>query len=173
MGLLFVKIERETLRGSYPSFTSLNVGKRKADDFIETFGALSKCLRALIAREYATFEVGGTQAKFVRYIGKYPGISQADLARGTRTDRALTGRALETLIERGWVRRKNSENDRRGYVLELTASGQRFRAQVDEARRRIAERVVAELDEKNLEEFDRIAKKLLAAFGDVEADDAR
>ncbi len=140
--------------------------KRKAEDFIESFSTLAKCVRALIAREYAKFEVGGTQAKFVRYIGKFPGISQADLARGTRTDRALTGRALETLIERGWVRRKNSEKDKRGYVLELTASGQRFRAQVDEARLRIAERIVTELDKKDLESFDRIAEKLLGAFGD-------
>jgi DNA-binding MarR family transcriptional regulator len=143
------------------------MGRGKPDEFIESFGAVSKCLRALIAREYAGFEVGGTQAKFVRYIGRNSRISQAELARATRTDRALTGRALATLIDRGWVRRKRSEEDRREYVLELTASGQRFRKQVDEARNQISARVVAELDDRDLVAFDRLAKKLLGAFGET------
>jgi hypothetical protein len=52
-------------------------------------------------------------------------ISQADLARATDTDPRLTGRALETLLLRGWVRRKRSKEDRREYILELGALVQR------------------------------------------------
>ncbi len=64
---------------------------------------------------------------------------------GFATDPALTGRALETLIERGWVRRERSEEDRR--------------------RLELAERVVAVLDERDLEDFARAAHKMIAAFG--------
>lgn len=93
-----------------------------------------------------------------------PESSQAGLARATGTDPTLTGRALETLIERGWIRRERSEEDRRQYVLELTDAGQRARKRVEEARKRLVERVVAELDERDIEDFERIAKKLLTAF---------
>ena len=105
------------------------------------------------------------QAKFLRYIGRNSRISQADLARATETAPTLTGRALETLIERGWIRRKRSGDDRRQYVLELTASGQRTRQRVEEARDGIVERVAMVLDERDFEDFDRIAKKILAALG--------
>jgi DNA-binding MarR family transcriptional regulator len=140
------------------------VARPKPHEFLESFGALLRCLRSLTGQAYATLEVGSAQAKFLRHIGRHSRISQADLARATDTAPTLTGRGLETLIERGWIRRKRSEEDRRQYVLELTASGQRTRQRVEEARDEIVERITAELDDKDLEDFDRITKKLLAAF---------
>jgi DNA-binding MarR family transcriptional regulator len=118
------------------------------------------------AEAYAALELGSTQGKFLRYIGKHSRISQADLARATATDPALTGRALEMLVERGFVRRKRSDEDRRQYLLELSASGQRMRARVEDARSRVAERVAAVLDEGDLEDFERIAGKIVAAFAE-------
>ena len=149
------------------------MARREPDEFLERFSELSRCLRALAGRTYATFEVGSTQAKFLRHIGRNSRISQADLARATATDPTLTGRALETLIERGWVRRSNSEEDRRQYVLELTPAGQRTRKKVDEARRRIAVQMTAVLDDQDLEDFERIAGKLLAALDEPEDDRTR
>ena len=57
-----------------------------------------------------------------------------------------------------------SAEDRRQYILELTASGQRTRERVEEAREEIIQRIAAALDEKDVEDFDRIAKKILAAL---------
>lgn len=148
------------------------MARREPDEFLESFSALARCLRAVAGRAFATFEVGSTQAKFLRHIGRNSRLSQADLARATATDPTLTGRALETLIERGWVRRSNSEEDRRQYVLELTAAGQRIRKKVEEARRKIAVEMTAVLDDADLEDFDRIARKLLAALDDPGEDGA-
>ena len=121
-------------------------------------------LRVVAAQAYATFEVGSAQAKFLRYIGNNSRISQADLARATDTAPTLTGRAIEPLIERGWVRRKRSEVDRRQYILELTASGQRARERVEGAREVIIQQLASVLDDRDVADFDRIAKKILAAF---------
>jgi DNA-binding MarR family transcriptional regulator len=114
---------------------------------------------------YAAEKLWSTQARFLRYIGQHPRISQAELARATDTAPTLTGRLLQTLLDRGLVRRARREEDRREYVLELTATGQRTRKRVEEARGRFAARVVAVLDERDLQDFDRIAKKLFDAFG--------
>jgi DNA-binding MarR family transcriptional regulator len=152
------------LHASGPSTTPCRVARRDPHEFYERLGAVMRCLRSVAAQAYATFEVGSAQAKFLRHIGKHSRISQADLARATDTAPTLTGRALETLVERGWVRRKRSEEDRREYVLELTASGQRTRARVEEAREEIIGRIAKALDEKDVEDFDRIAKKILAVF---------
>jgi DNA-binding MarR family transcriptional regulator len=133
--------------------------------FIETFGALWRCLMSLSDETYAAEKLWSTQARFLRYIGQHSGISQAELARATDTVPTLTGRLLQTLLQRGLVRRTRSKEDRREYVLELSASGQRTRRRVVKARARFAARVVAELDERDLQDFDRIAKKLFDAFG--------
>lgn len=126
---------------------------------------LSRSLRSAVGQAYAALDLGSTQAKFIRHIGRHSRISQADLARATATDPALTGRALETLIERGWVRRRRSEKDRRQYILELSAAGERARKRVEEARERVAKQVLSVLDERDIEHFDVIVAKIVAAFG--------
>ena len=138
--------------------------RRDPVEFLESFGAVRKCVSAVAAQAYATVELGATQAKFVRYIGAHTRCSQADLARASGSDPTLTGRVLQTLIERGLVRRERSDEDRREYVLELTTAGQRVRARVEKLRAQIAARVVDALDERDVEDFERIAKKILAVF---------
>jgi DNA-binding MarR family transcriptional regulator len=140
------------------------VARRDPDAFFESFSTLLRGVRAVTDRAYASLEVGRTQAKALRFIGKHGRLSQADLARATETDPTLTGRVLEPLIERGWVRRKRNEQDRRQYLLELTASGQRARVRVEEARTRVAQHMLAALDDRDLADFARIAEKLQVAF---------
>jgi DNA-binding MarR family transcriptional regulator len=133
-------------------------------EFIERMSALKGSLRALATKAYASLGLGLNQAKFLRYIGHHVGTSQAGLARGTETDPTLTGRVLDTLVERDLVRRKRSETDRRQYVLELTAAGKRLVQRLEEQRERISERVAQVLDERDMEDFVRITAKLRAAF---------
>ncbi len=139
--------------------------RRDPTEFIDLFGAVKRCFHSLAVEAYAAAGIGSTQARFLRHIGRHTRISQADLARATETDPALTGRALQTLLDRGWVRRERSTEDRREYLLELSAPGRRALAKVEEARAELAARAVEPLTERDLEDFERIGKKLLAAFG--------
>lgn len=138
--------------------------RRTPEETLDRFGEITRGLRLLSGQAYATFDVGTTQAKFLRYLGRHQPLSQAELARATVTDPTLTGRVVHTLIERGWVDRDVSSEDRRQYVLSLTPSGQRIRRRVEAARRQVAERLVAALDDKDLADFARIAQKLTAAL---------
>jgi DNA-binding MarR family transcriptional regulator len=131
---------------------------------LDSFSQVARRLRAAAAQSYAAFEVGSTQAKFLRQLGQDAPLSQAELARKTVTDPTLTGRVLSTLIERGWVERKRSRDDRRKYLLELSPAGQHARSRVETARRKVARRMQATLDARDVRDFERIAQKLLAAF---------
>jgi DNA-binding MarR family transcriptional regulator len=164
---IIVKMLVQTLRERAPSTSSMRVIRGAPQEFIESFGALSRCVRALANQAYASIEVGSAQAKLLRHIGRNSRISQADLARATDTAPTLTGRAIEPLVERGWVRRKRSEEDRRQYILELTAAGKRTRDRVETARAEVIAQIAAVLDEKDLEDFERITGKIIAAFGAV------
>ena len=140
------------------------MARRDPHEVFESFVAVIKTLRGAVAEAYAATGVGSAQAKLLRHIGKHSRISQADLARATDTAPTLTGRAVEPLIARGWIRRKRSEDDRRQYVLELTAAGDRMRGKVEGARDELILRLASILDDRDAEDFDRIAKKILASF---------
>ncbi|HET9933631.1 MAG TPA: MarR family transcriptional regulator [Polyangiaceae bacterium] len=148
------------------------MARRSPEETLDRFGDVTRGLRLLSGQAYATFDVGTTQAKFLRYLGQHQPLSQAELARATVTDPTLTGRVVQSLIERGWVDRDVSREDRRQYVLSLTAAGQRVRKRVEAARRRVAERLVAALDDRDLADFDRIAQKLKAALASAADADA-
>ena len=143
------------------------VARRDSHEFFERLTAVMRRLRSVAAQAYAAFEVGSAQAKFLRHIGLHSRLSQADLARATETAPTLTGRALETLVERGWVRRKRSEEDRREYILELTAAGQRGRESESKKRATGSSSGSGQSSTpKDIADFDRIAGKILAAFED-------
>ena len=157
---------RAALPAAGGSGTSLRVLKRDTQElFYERFAAVLRCIRGVAGEAYAAIDIGSTQAKFLRHIGANSHISQVQLARATNTATTLTGRVLESLIEHGWVRRRRSREDRRQYVLELTASGKRMRERVDTARKGVIQSLARVLDEKDAENFEQIAAKILAAFG--------
>ena len=156
---------------SYMIDVSMDVKRRDPTEFIDTFGAVKRRITALAAQAYATVELGSMQAKLLRHIGRTSPISQAELARATESDPSLTGRALQTLIERGLVSRERSEEDRREYVLELTPAGRRVRDRVLTLRAGLAARIVGALDQRDLDDFDRIAEKILAALDSTAAQD--
>lgn len=140
------------------------MAKREAEQFLDRFSGLARAVRLAGAQAYASFDVGSAQARFLRHLQQFPGSSQADLARATATDPTLTGRVLESLVERGWVRRERSQADRRQYVLTLSAQGRRVCERVNGARGEIAQRMVAALDERDVRDFERVAGKLLSLF---------
>ena len=140
--------------------------RQGSPEFYERFAAVHRCIRSLAEQAYAAIDVGSTQAKFLRHIGANSRISQAELARITLTAPTLTGRVLDTLVEYGWVERARSTEDRREYTLELTPSGKRVRDRVVQARESLIKRISRVLDDRDVEDFDRIATKILAAFGE-------
>ena len=138
--------------------------RRLAHEFLDTYARLKRSLAALTAREYAQLELGSAQVRFLQQIARSPSISQAELARATETDPALTGRALQTLIKRGWVRRVRSATDKRAYVLQLGAGGKRIMARVEAVRSELAEQVTASLDDRDRDDFQRIVDKIVTAI---------
>src|SRR5579859_3210186 len=129
---------------------------RDAEVFIERFGAVKKRISALAAQAYARAGLGAMQAKLLRHVFRHAPISQAELARATDSDAPLTGRAVQTLIERGLVARTRSKDDRREYVVSLTPAGRRLHARVAKLREEHVARIVSGLDARDLADFDRI-----------------
>lgn len=146
------------------------MSRRDPNTFVDQFAAVRRRVSALAASAYAELDLGVTQAKFLRHLGDAPAdapVSQAELARVAQADPALTGRTLEVLIERGLVVREASPLDRRAYVVALTPAGRKMRDKVRAVRTRFAAHITSALDDRDLDDFERIATKLLAALDEA------
>lgn len=128
--------------------------------FLETYAALKRSLEALSGEMYGSAGLSGPQAKLLRHIAANPGISQAELARAACADAAFTGRALQPLLDEGWVERHRSSQDRREYVLSLCPRGRPVLKRAEEVRGRLAAHLVSLLDAEDLAAFQQLAEKL-------------
>jgi DNA-binding MarR family transcriptional regulator len=137
--------------------------KSRGEAFLGQFSALMRYVKSSASETYAALELSNTQAHFLRLLSETV-RSQAELARATGSDPALTGRALEPLIERGLVRRKRSADDRRQYVVELTAAGHRANAKAGGLRADLTERITSALSSKDFDDFARISERILGAL---------
>jgi DNA-binding MarR family transcriptional regulator len=133
--------------------------------FAENMSTVKRVLRQASAEAYGDFALGDTQMKILRYVAANPRASQADLARATETDPALLGRALKGMLDRGVLKRSRSKEDRRAYLIELGPSGAALATRVEAASARLVQRILAPFDARDLADFDRLTKKLVAALG--------
>jgi len=68
--------------------------------------------------------VSTTQCFMIVEIGRKPGISVKELAEILRMDKSGVSRAVEELVQKGFVERKPAKEDRRYVVLTLLPKGQ-------------------------------------------------
>jgi DNA-binding MarR family transcriptional regulator len=140
------------------------IGNSELRAALANLGDLKRCLRAATSDAYGDLGLGEAQMKILRQAADTPGTTQAELARATATDPALMGRALRGLIHRGALRRKRSPHDARAYIIELGPRGPALLERVNTAHAKLVQRVSAPLDTRDFVDFDRIAKKIIAAL---------
>ena len=69
-------------------------------------------------------EISKTHCFFIVEIGRKPGISIKELAEILRVDKSGISRSVEELVQKGFVERNPSKEDRRYVVLNLLPKGQ-------------------------------------------------
>ena len=85
---------------------------------------LSNTISSLIADAYSDrYELSIPEWRVMAVLGRFPGLSAAEVASRTAMDKVAVSRAVARLTEAGRVRRETSDEDRRRSVLELTPGG--------------------------------------------------
>jgi DNA-binding MarR family transcriptional regulator len=143
------------------------ISRASASEVLDLFSELKRARNWTDKQRYAPFDLGPGKARLLEYIGEHDGVSQIEVAKATGTDKALAGRSLETLIERGLVRRERSNEDGRAYVLSLSPAGRKLVKQVGSVRGQVIDRIMRSLDNRDLQDFKRIASKVLVTMKDV------
>jgi DNA-binding MarR family transcriptional regulator len=137
------------------------ISRDQASELLNLFFALKRASGWTNKQSYAPLDMSPTQVRLIEYISGNDGVSQTELARATDTDKALTGRLLQSLIERGWLRRGRSDEDARAYVVRLSPAGHDLMTHLEGIRAEVLDRLAQTLDPCDVTDFQRIVKKLL------------
>ena len=87
---------------------------------------LSNLLSGSIAQAYSEhFGLSISEWRVMAVLGRFPGLSAAEVAERTAMDKVAVSRAVGRLIDSGRVRRETDASDRRRSVLQLTPGGER------------------------------------------------
>lgn len=70
---------------------------------------------------------GRAHHRVVHFVGRYPGMTVAQLLDILRITKQSLGRVLKDLIDKGYVFQKEGETDRRQRLLHLTEAGEELR----------------------------------------------
>ena len=114
---------------------------------------------------FAAFEIRPGQYSVLTIIQHNPGFTQTQVCDALRIQKANFVSVLDILVERGWVLRRPTPNDRRSYALFLTNNGKLLMRKLH----RIAEQQEQRLIERlNAEDYQRVFASLrtLAAMDD-------
>jgi DNA-binding MarR family transcriptional regulator len=87
---------------------------------------------------------GRAHHRVVHFVGRYPGMTVAQLLDILRITKQSLGRVLKDLIDKGYVFQKEGETDRRQRLLHLTKAGEELRQrlmapQISRIRRAVSE----------------------------------
>jgi DNA-binding MarR family transcriptional regulator len=108
-----------------------------------------------------TLDVAFPEYLCMRMLGKYPGHSNAELARALNVSPQAMNMVLRGLEDRGLVTRPASVSSGRSLPAQLTRDGEELLARTDAGVRAAEHRLMVNLSEEESREFRRI----LAALG--------
>lgn len=100
--------------------------------------------------------------RLLRYEGP---LAQSEIGRYLGIDRTTTVSVIDFLEARGLARRMRSREDRRVYVVELTAKGRALAEKATKLVTKTEERMFAPLENKERQALRRLATRLLCAEG--------
>jgi Transcriptional regulators len=93
-------------------------------------GEIHRSSYMYFGKRFSKFGIGAGQYLFLLNLYENDGITQEELTKKVRLDKATTARAIKKLEDEGYVRRIKKESDKRAYRLELTEKAEQIKDDV-------------------------------------------
>lgn len=141
--------------------------KRHRELILEEFlpyrlAILSHAVSTSIARAYdQRFSLTIPEWRVIAILGRFPGLSAAEVAERTMLDKVAVSRAVTKLISNGRVDREFADADRRRSILNLSAEGQMVHDEVAPLALGIEDDLLDGLSEKQIETLNDVIERLL------------
>jgi DNA-binding MarR family transcriptional regulator len=158
-----------TARSKAKSTTEKGSEESKPDPF--HVGHLLRLAQQVHTRRWANEvspEVTSPQFQLLLVLGSTPNIDQRTATRLARLDRSTGSELIDRLSRNGYIHRQRDRVDRRRYLLELTATGERMLRELHPSARRLHESLLALVSEDLRQPFLEALIQLVES-GDAEA----
>jgi MarR family transcriptional regulator, lower aerobic nicotinate degradation pathway regulator len=103
--------------------------------------------------ETSDFDITPVQYATLAAVSLYPGIDQLRVANAIGIDRVTIGGVIERLASKNLLKRAVSGRDRRANELTLTAGGLHLLAEMEDATKRVEDRILEPLSRKERDVF--------------------
>ncbi|MAD28115.1 MAG: MarR family transcriptional regulator [Woeseiaceae bacterium] len=106
------------------------------------------------------FNLSIPEWRIIVVLGHTPNMSAISVSRRTSMDKVAVSRALNKLINNGYVNREYESEDRRRSILKLTEQGEHIHQKLSNAALQIEQILTEELDEEEVSVINKIFEKL-------------
>lgn len=125
---------------------------------------LANRVSAAIAADYAErFDLTIPEWRVMAVLGRFPGLSAAEVAGFTAMDKVAVSRAVARLLRTRRLLRGTASDDRRRSVLRLSPAGERVYRQIVPLARMHESRLAGALSTGERRDLDKLLDKLTAA----------
>ena len=127
---------------------------------------LSNTVSSRIAKFYdARFQLTIPEWRVMAVLGRFPGLTAAEVTERTAMDKVQVSRAVARLQKTHRIEKRAVEGDRRARHLFLTDDGQDVYAEIVPLARDYEQRFIADLNAGERVQLNRLLDKLTAAAG--------
>lgn len=133
------------------------------EDFLPyRLSVLSHTVSTTLGRMYEKrFGLSIPEWRVIAILGRFPGLSAAEVAERTLMDKVAVSRAVTKLIRSGRIDRRFADADRRRSILNLSDEGQRVHDDVAALALAFERDLLQGIDEKTYADFNRALDRLL------------
>lgn len=126
--------------------------------------ALSQAYRGHIKGAVNANELGlnGMHVRCLHVIAYQSQCTANTIVQSIGKDKAQIARLIKDMIDKGWVEKQASEEDKRSQILSLSNAGKQLQQQIGELEKEIEGSLLDGLSRQDIADFHRISKKMLA-----------
>lgn len=128
---------------------------------------LQQAAVAIFMQEAGTSGVTPVQYAVLQTLAAQPGIDQRTLARAVSFDTSTIGGVVDRLEARGLLTRSHSPEDRRVWLLHLTADGEALLHELAASVQRAQQRILEPLTAAERKSFLGMVQRLVAHHGEL------
>lgn len=134
------------------------------EDFLPyRLSILSNLVSGTIASTYERrFGLSIPEWRVIAVLGRFPGLSAAEVAERTLMDKVAVSRAVSKLLKSGRIHREFADADRRRSILNLTNEGRRVHDEIAPLALKFEEDLLHGLDDSEVRTLNVLTERLLA-----------
>jgi DNA-binding MarR family transcriptional regulator len=134
---------------------------KKLIDIVSSLSGLIIHMEEAAKEQFHLLNLTHTQMHYLEMINKLANPNITELSVNLKLTKPTVKVAVDKLIQRDFVFKIKSDDDRRSAHLHLTEKGKLINQMHDYAHKRIAESITRKLDQKEIEELISLLKKVL------------